>query len=395
MNGSLKRPDVSWRVGLLAPRAFHFYAHEVVSGMGSSRLELGQSLLPIDLLYRDEENIPGLLSDCQLDGLILGLDQGRYERYKKHLPDIPMVNIHPDQLSAEIPTIAIDPKGLAQATIAYFRSLGIKNLATISPSNTEAQRRIHQYMGEEMEGGGGQLEHFTVEMSGITTNYLNHHELPVIDKLDDWLAGLPHPTGLLSSGGFTAIMAVESARRIGLSIPNTLSVLSRSDDNVCLFADPPISSFRSVGKVIGELALSLLIQHFNGATLPTGELKLPVPSVVERLSTGVPAGTETSLAAAVHYIRRNAFKGITVEDVLAASPGLSRSSLYRGYENKFGNSPAQEITRLRIDEAKYLLRFSGKSLSEIAALCSFKNPAHFSTVFTREVGAPPGVWRKR
>lgn len=394
MSGPLGESDQSWRVGLLAPRAFHFYAHEVVSGMAASRLEPGQSLLPVDLLYQDEEEIPGLLSACKLDGLILGLDKGRYQRYKKHLPNIPAVNVHPDKLSPKIPTIAIDPEGLAQATVDYFRSLGVHNLATIGSLNTEAQGRVHHYIGKIMKGNGGEFESFTVETSGITTSYLNRHELPVIEKLDKWLAGIARPTGLLSSGGFSAIQVVEAARRVGLDIPNDLSVLSRSDDNVCLFADPPISSFRSVGKVVGELALTLLTEHFNGVPLPKGEIKLPVPSVVERFSTGVPAGTESSLAAAVHYIRRNAFKGITVEDVLAASPGLSRSSLYRGYEEKFGNTPAHEIARLRIEEAKYLLKFSSKSLSEISDLCSFKNPAHFSKVFAREVGTPPGKWRK-
>ncbi|MCP5537422.1 MAG: substrate-binding domain-containing protein [Akkermansiaceae bacterium] len=394
-NAVVRNADIRWRVGLLAPQAFHFYSSEVVSGMSSVRLEPGQGVIPVDLLYRRDEDIPELLAAAKLDGMILGLDRGRYDKYRKYLPDIPMVNVHPDNLGPTIPTIAIDPQALARATVRYFKSLGVRNIATVSTVNTEAQKRVLHHIRECMADGGGEFDSFTVGVSGITTSYQNRHELPVVEGLDDWLSRLARPTGILSSGGYTAITVVQAARRLGIGIPDSLSVLSRSDDNVCLFADPPISSFRSVGSVVGKLAIKLLTKHLNGHPLPQDEIGLPAPTVVERYSTGVPQGTESSLAMAVHYIRQNAFKGITVEDVLDASPGLSRSRLYRGFEEQFGNSPAHEILRLRIEEAKYLLRFSGKSLTEISEQCSFKNVAHFSTVFTREEGMSPGKWRKK
>ncbi|HEX7262487.1 MAG TPA: helix-turn-helix domain-containing protein, partial [Luteolibacter sp.] len=178
-----------------------------------------------------------------------------------------------------------------------------------------------------------------------------------------------------------------------ISIPDSLSILSRSDDNVCLFASPPISSFRGIGSIIGELALTILIKHLNGDPLPQGEIGLSAPSIIERDSTGVPAGIDPSLRMAVHFIRRNALNGITVDDVLSAASGVSRSQLYRSFNQHFGNTPAEEIQRLRIVEAKSQLRFTRKSLSEISDFCSFKTLAHFSTVFAREVGVPPSRWR--
>lgn len=387
--------DVHWRVGVLAPRAFHFYTHEIVSGMGSTQLEIGQQVIPVDLLYRREEDIPDLLAKNNLDGLILGLDTGVYTRYKPYLGNLPMVNVHPDELAPEIPTIAIDPRDLAQATIDYFKSLGITNLATIRSGSTEAHSRVHLHMEDILGKTAGYFDSFTINPHLFPANYQDNHEPPIDENLDEWLTSLDRPTGVLTSGGYTAFMVIDSAKRMGISIPDALSVLSRSDDNICLFANPPISSFRSVGALIGQLALTLLIRYFNGQPLPGKALHLPAPSVSERFSTGVPAGINQSMVDAVHYIRRNAFKGITVDDVLNACPGLSRSSLYRGYTEKFGNSPAQEITRLRINEAKHFLQYSEKSLHEISNLCSFKNPAHFSKVFSSYVGTPPGKWLKK
>lgn len=384
-----------WRIGLLAPRAFHFYAHEIVEGMRAARIGCGQRILPVDLLYHQDSEIPELLAGCELDAIILGLDHGRYQLYHQLLPVVPMINVHPDLLAPEIPTIAIKTKSLAEATLDYFSSLGIRNVATVHASITEAQQRVNRHLKKGATDSGGSFQSFELPGFGIIKNYQKKRTLPELKEFDDWLLSLEHPTGLLTSGGFSAVTAIHSATRIGLGVPDSLSVLSRSDDNVCLFNDPPVSSFRSVGAAIGELALAILIKHLNGDPLPQGELGLPAPSIIERDSTGVPAGIERSLSAAVRFIRRNALQGITVDDLIEAIPTVSRSQLYRFFEQQFGRTPAQEIQRLRIAEAKSQLRFSRKSLTEIADHCSFRTLAHFSTVFSRETGLSPRIWREK
>jgi LacI family transcriptional regulator len=383
-----------WRIGLLAPRAHHFYAYEVVDGMRKARLPAGQGLLPIDLLYQSADEIPRRLDGREMDALILGLDQARYELYRDHLPDVPAVNVHPDRLTPEIPTIAIHAEALARASFELFRSLGIRSIASVYAGTTEAQQRVDARLAEIVTGEGAEFQRFELEARGIVSNYESHGTLPVVPDFEDWLRSLPHPTGILSSGGYSAMIAVDSARRAGLDVPGTISVLSRSDDLVCVFSDPPISSFRSVGPAVGELALTTLVRRLNGEALPRGEIRLPAPSIVERDSTGVPEGIDRTLRAAVRFIRSRALDGITVDDILASVPGLSRSRFYRQFEEHFGHTPAREIQRLRIEDAQFQLRYTRKSLNEIARACSFKTIAHFSTVFARETGLSPRKWRK-
>jgi len=383
-----------WRIGLLAPRAHHFYAYEVVDGMRKARLPAGQGLLPIDFLYQSADEIPRRLEGCKMDALILGLDQGRFELHRKHLPRVPTVNVHPDRLTPEIPTIAIGAGSLAMACFEYFRSLGVRSIATVSTGTTEAQQRVDARLLEIIAEKGGDFDRFELEARGIVSNYESRGELPVLPEFERWLSDLPHPTGILCSGGYSAMIAIRSARRAGIDVPGAISVLSRSDDLVCMFSDPPISSFRSVGPAVGELALTSLVSHLNGTPLPRGEIRLPAPSVVERDSTGVPEGIDRTLSAAVRFIRSRALHGITIDDILAEIPGLSRSRFYRRFEDYFGHPPAREIQRLRIEEAKFQLRYTRKSLNEIARACSFKTLAHFSTVFAREVGQSPRKWRK-
>jgi AraC family transcriptional regulator len=56
--------------------------------------------------------------------------------------------------------------------------------------------------------------------------------------------------------------------------------------------------------------------------------------------------------------------------------------------------PYRWLSRLRIEEAKRLLRLNTLPLSEIALACGFGDQAHFTRVFSREVGAAPGAWQR-
>lgn len=165
------RAGTRWRIGLFAPRAFHFYAHEIVDGMRACKIGTRQRVLPVDLLYQRDEETPALLEDCELDGMILGLDRGHYERYAALLPDVPMVNVHPDHLLPEIPTIAISPRALARATVDYYLSLGIGQVAAVHTSTTEAQSRVNRYLAEFTKEAGGTFQNFEIPGFGVVSGY--------------------------------------------------------------------------------------------------------------------------------------------------------------------------------------------------------------------------------
>ena len=55
----------------------------------------------------------------------------------------------------------------------------------------------------------------------------------------------------------------------------------------------------------------------------------------------------------------------------------------------------EEIRRARVETAKKLLGMSAAGLVEIAKQSGFSNAALLSVAFKREVGMPPGVYRRR
>jgi AraC-like DNA-binding protein len=78
---------------------------------------------------------------------------------------------------------------------------------------------------------------------------------------------------------------------------------------------------------------------------------------------------------------------------IAAAAGLSPSHFSEQFKRANGLTPYQWLTRMRIDQAKEMLRSRRLSLQAIADRCGFTDHSHFTKVFSRETGLTPMVWR--
>lgn len=76
--------------------------------------------------------------------------------------------------------------------------------------------------------------------------------------------------------------------------------------------------------------------------------------------------------------------------------GIGKTKLYELSTQLYGCGIAERIRRLRIEQAKTLLKGRREmSLADVAAECGFHDYNYFITVFTRETGISPGVYRKQ
>lgn len=73
---------------------------------------------------------------------------------------------------------------------------------------------------------------------------------------------------------------------------------------------------------------------------------------------------------------------------------ISRSYLCRMFKELTGNSVIEYLKQQRIYRARTLLRSTDLSVEDIASKCGFQSSAYFSTVFKREMGISPSVFRK-
>jgi LacI family transcriptional regulator len=118
----------------------------------------------------------------------------------------------------------------------------------------------------------------------------------------------------------------------------------------------------------------------------------PVDVVVRRSSDAF--AIENSLvSAAVAYIHEQAEGRLTVP-LIANAIGVSRQRLERHFRRHLGRTVVEEIRRTRVEVARRLLSTTELPLPEIAKRSGFTNAALLSIAFRREVGVPPGAYRR-
>lgn len=100
------------------------------------------------------------------------------------------------------------------------------------------------------------------------------------------------------------------------------------------------------------------------------------------------------ITRATYYIQENIYTKITVAQ-LAEYCGISPEYLSVLAKENLHCTMARYIVRRKIAEAKKLLRFTDKSLAEIANLLCFSSQSHFQRDFKKIRGITPNDYRKQ
>jgi AraC-like DNA-binding protein len=79
---------------------------------------------------------------------------------------------------------------------------------------------------------------------------------------------------------------------------------------------------------------------------------------------------------------------------LAATSGLSRSSLVARFERVLGSAPMRYVREWRLHLASVALRTTGKGIAAIADEAGYGTEAAFNRAFSRTYGVPPATWRQ-
>ena len=80
--------------------------------------------------------------------------------------------------------------------------------------------------------------------------------------------------------------------------------------------------------------------------------------------------------------------------LLAQKAARSISYFQHIYRQTFGVSVMEDVTRARIEYAKYLLEGSRDTIAEIAHACGYENDVHFMRQFKTRTKKTPTQWRK-
>ena len=92
-------------------------------------------------------------------------------------------------------------------------------------------------------------------------------------------------TAVVCGSDLMALGAIRAARRIGLRVPEDLSVVGYDDSPLIAFTDPPLTTVRQSVQAMAEAAVHALLDEIGGEPAPRAEFVFR-PELVVRGSTG-------------------------------------------------------------------------------------------------------------
>jgi AraC family transcriptional regulator len=106
----------------------------------------------------------------------------------------------------------------------------------------------------------------------------------------------------------------------------------------------------------------------------------------------VPELVRWRLKRAIDYVEAHLAEPVRLADVASAT-GLTRMHFAAQFRAATGRRPHEYLLRRRVEHAQEMLVETDMSMAEVALSVGFRTQSHFTSVFTRFSGQPPGAWR--
>ncbi|MDZ4199636.1 MAG: substrate-binding domain-containing protein [Kiritimatiellia bacterium] len=314
---------------------------------------------------------------------------------KDHLPgeicqQVPLVALgRPAVVGTSHPVVATDDRKVAERVVEHFLEMGLKQLAFLGHPD-EGISMYREAALRDIVKAAGLSCGFHNDIMNITSV---RSDAARVARLVKWLKSLPKPVGLFAHNDAQASFLMEVCLQAGFRIPDEIAVVGVDNDPIiCEGCEIPISSVSHDVPEIARQGRDLLDALMEGTAVPQTTIDVPPLSLVVRRSSGLHSIQPVPLTLACEFIRRMAWTGIGVRDVVSAAC-ISRRTLERAFREKMGCSIHEEIQRVQMDHARELLHGTDRLIKEIAMACGFPDVKRFGTLFKKVHGCSPAVWR--
>lgn len=116
--------------------------------------------------------------------------------------------------------------------------------------------------------------------------------------------------------------------------------------------------------------------------------------LAEEQRSYIPKEKEHLIQPALELIAREYTQNDLSVQALAELCGISEAYFRRIFQEKFSASPRAYIIQLRMEYAKKLLQSDQLPVNQVAGLCGYYEPCHFSREFSRYTGVSPKAYSK-
>ncbi|MCC7407296.1 MAG: DNA-binding transcriptional regulator [Phycisphaeraceae bacterium] len=293
------------------------------------------------------------------------------------------VNVADNRPDHPLPSVGSDNVEIGRRVAEHLLDLGLRHFAFVG-------QREQWYASQRCKGF---VER--VREAGFEAAEFQSQETSPIEDLQQWLAGLPRPFGVLAQNDIAGRDTIAAALDAGLRVPQDMAIVGvDNDEMVCDLCRVPISSLAISSERIGFEAAMLLDRMIAGkADIPHSTLVWP-KSVAVRRSSEMLAVDDPVVVKALEHIRKHACGTLEVEDLLTLLD-LSRRRLEQRFAASLGISPAAAITRAKLDRLRRKLENTDDPMSRVAEDCGFPDAAAMSKFFRREMDMTPSEYRGR
>jgi len=363
------------------------YGRDLLHGVRRYIAENGTWSVYMELRSLDSR-FPAWLKDWSGDG-ILSRTPSQAMADRIHGTGAAVVELRATRLRQEAPFVGVDNAALGRLVAAHLMECGFRNFGIYGIATEDYFAQRCGNFVDTVAAAGYDCSVFEPPKAQERPADWEGHQ----KALADWVRSLPKPVGVMACTDQLGFWLLDACHRGRVAVPEEVAVVGvENDDSLCSMANPPLSSVRFDGPRIGYEAAGLLTRLMEGEAPPAEPILIPPMGIVCRRSSDIVAIDSPDVAEALRFIRENACRGITVEDVLEAV-AISRSSLERQMKSLLGRPPKAEIRRIQFNRVKQLLKETDLPLAQIAWRTGFKHPQYLSESFKREFGITPGEWR--
>ena len=332
-------------------------------------------------------------SEIEFDGAIVWAYNGSPWVERMLQMGIPVVNCGSNWISQGLPSVSFDYDALQNDLVEKFAALGRPNAAIVSHNlgNDPFKVKWLEDLISRLNENGMTTQFFVAP--GLPSEERQRMFKPAREaELIDFLKNLPQPTAVYCDDDYLAALLCRVARDVGHRIPQDVALMGFGNFTVSRVSSPSISTVEIHGAMIGRRAFQMVKQRLDEPEQEHSLVELVRLEFIERDSFRFELVKDAVVAQVNRIIESEACQGINVDE-LARRLGVSRNTLNRRFQQEYGITPGKKIRAMRVHQAKQMLVNSDHSVTKVAQLCGFPEPANFVNFFRREVGKTPNEYR--
>jgi LacI family transcriptional regulator len=324
------------------------------------------------------------------DGIIARVSTMTFAEYLRK-QKIPVVNVSGIRIPGlTFPRVCTDNDSLAQLAVNHFVDRGIQNIAYIGLQARAYSQERQDAMVRVCQRAGCRFTTYTPSSEPNVDGRWKRDR----KSIGKWLENLPKPVGVLAWGVRRGSDVIEEAIHRNLRVPEDVAVLGDDDSLLCEAVHPALSGVIVPSEQIGLEAAEMLDQLMHGKKLRKQNIALEPTGIVSRASTDTLAVDDDDVVEAIRLIRSQSHKPLRVIDVVNTL-AAGRRSLERRFQETLHRTIGEEIARVHLERAKFLLATTELPIPAVAQASGYGSPEYLATLLKRQTGLTPRQYRKQ